>query len=186
MSSHIQQYTEQDGAKSDIGREVWIGIDPSLTAFAVCAIDDKTHYVAQVLTPEPRGVQRLWVIQTFLGNFLRNFETIHDVALEGTVVNSASASVLGELSGAVKLELRSHGIYPLQVPPMSLKKFVLGASVRQQKSHMMMATLKRYFVEIPDDNAVDAYGLSRIARGMPISKIEEQVLAKLADPKFRD
>lgn len=177
---YIQVFKSED----KLTENVWMGIDQSLTGFAVCALDDQGNYHVEVLRPRNRGVQRLDEISRFLRQSYRRWNP-HDVAMEGTVVQSTSASVLGELSGVMKLTLFNAGCLPMIVPPTTLKKFVTGQG-NVAKSRMMMSALKRYGVEIPDDNAVDAYGLARIVRGTAITKVEEQIITKLSDPKFRE
>jgi Holliday junction resolvasome RuvABC endonuclease subunit len=168
---------------------VWMGIDQSLTAFAVSVLDKNGAHDTKVLKPKTRGATRLAEIDAFLAELLTYWKSgpgIADVAMEGTVVHSASASVLGELAGVVKLRLHHAGYRPLIVPPLSLKKFVIGNAKNAAKSHMLMATYKRYGVEFTDDNAADAYGLARIARGDCISQFEVDVIKKLSDPKYRE
>jgi Holliday junction resolvasome RuvABC endonuclease subunit len=181
------------------GKPVGIGIDQSLTGFAMSAVDiaNPEHHETWVFTSPYRGVQRLQDIAEWMSSkfdFLNgNGNDIYDIAMEGTVVQSQAASVLGELSGTVKIALYS--IFeenpnqllrtPLQVPPMTLKKFVSGKGTAK-KQEMMLQAYKRYGVEINDDNAVDAYGLARIAAEYVTDSIEKEVVLKLRDPKFRD
>ena len=168
---------------------VWMGIDQSLTAFAVSVIDKDGTHDTKVFKSPLKGVSRLAEIDKFLAeqlNYWKSGPGIADIAMEGTVVHSASASVLGELAGVVKLRLHSSGYHPLIVPPLTLKKFVIGNAKNAAKSHMLMATYKRYGVEFADDNAADAYGLARISRGECIAQFEVDVIKKLSDPKFRE
>lgn len=167
---------------------VSVGIDPSLTGFGICIYHPTGHY-AEVWTPETRGAERLAelrsrLVSTFgarLGQYV-----VSDVAIEGTVRQSASASVLGELSGVVKECLyTSFGTLPLIVPPMSLKKYVVGVGNQVTKSRMLLSVYKKWGAEFSDDNAADAYGLSRIAYGAADTAYEKQVIDKLDDPKFR-
>jgi Holliday junction resolvasome RuvABC endonuclease subunit len=168
-----------------------IGIDPSLTGFAVCAYTDDDNWLVHVLTPASRGPERLDEITTHLVRFVMMNARASDtssMAIEGTVRNSPSASVLGELMGAVKLEVfRNFGVLPmLNVPPMSLKKYVSGSGKAVTKSQMLLAVFKKYNAEFTDDNAADAFGLARIAKGVATTKYEADVLARLDDPKFRN
>lgn len=168
-----------------ISSEAYIGIDPSLTGFAVCALDAHDQYSIRVFTPRTRGAERLLEIKDQLALFLAYYNIL-DVAMEGTVVHSNSASVLGEISGVVKEYLfREHSTAPMNVPPMSLKKFVCGQASGVSKSQIMMSLLKRYDVELPDDNAADAYGIARIVRGVATNTVETDVIMKLQDPKYR-
>jgi Holliday junction resolvasome RuvABC endonuclease subunit len=178
-----------DPRSGEISGVVWMGIDQSLTAFAVSVIDKNGIHDTRVLKSKLRGVSRLDEIDAWLAETLTYWKAgagIADVAMEGTVVHSASASVLGELAGVVKLRLHHAGFRPLIVPPMSLKKFVIGNAKNAAKSQMLMATYKRYGVEFSDDNAADAYGLARISRGECLTQFEVDVVKKLSDPKFRE
>lgn len=164
---------------------VFIGVDPSLTGFAVCALDTVDNYAIQVFSPKSAGTQRLMDLRDAFAGFITEYE-IADIAMEGGVVRSPSASVLGEISGVIKeYLLRQHHIIPASVPPMSLKKFVCGKASGVSKSQVMMSLLKRYKVEINDDNAADAYGIARIARGVAITVPESEVILRLQDRKYR-
>lgn len=168
-----------------------IGIDPSLTGFAVCAYNSDTDWLVHVLKPDTRGPERLDEITTHLVKFIM-MNAIHTttdhIAIEGTVRNSPSASVLGELVGAVKLEVfRNFGTLPmLNVPPMSLKKYVSGSGKAVTKSQMLLSVFKKYGAEFTDDNAADAFGLARIAAGVATTQYEKDVLVRLDDAKFRN
>ena len=168
-----------------------IGIDPSLTGFAVCAYSDDDNWLVHVYKPSTSGPERLSEITTHLVKFIKmnapNTTTTH-MAIEGTVRNSPSASVLGELTGAVKLTVyQTCGTLPmLNVPPMSLKKYVSGTGKAVTKSQMLLSVYKKYSADFTDDNAADAFGLARIAKGVATTQYEEDVLKRLADIKFRN
>ena len=165
--------------------ECYIGIDPSLTGFAICALDAQGNYTVRVLSPRTRGPERLAELRDHVDTFLADYD-IQDVAMEGTVVRSSSASVLGEIAGVIKEYLfREHQVIPMSVPPMSLKKFVCGKGSGISKSQIMMSLLKRYKVELPDDNAADAYGIARIVRGTSTTVAETEVIMRLQDRKYR-
>jgi Holliday junction resolvasome RuvABC endonuclease subunit len=167
---------------------VAIGIDPSLTGFAVCAIDKNGNWEAQVFSPTKlRGPERLYTLTLLLADFLNSFESIDDIAIEGTVRMSASASVLGELTGAVKcLLFGSFGlITPLNVPPMTLKVYANGSGKSTSKSQILLSCYKKWDAEFDDDNAADSYVLARIAAGMHNTDYEEKALDRLNDLKFR-
>jgi Holliday junction resolvasome RuvABC endonuclease subunit len=178
---------------------VAVGIDQSLTGFAMSAVHilHPEQHQTWVYTSPYRGVQRLHDIGQFIISKLefleQNKNDIYDIAMEGTVLHSQSASVLGELAGVVKLvifdwfndapneQLRT----PLQVPPMSLKKFVAGTG-NATKDVMLLNIYKKYGVELRDNNAADAYGLARIAAEYVTDDVEKTIIKKLKDPKFRD
>lgn len=168
-----------------------IGIDQSLTGFGLSFINmaDATAYDVWVYTSPYSGVQRLADIRQWMVDKLRLSEVgyrIHDVAMEGTVLASHSALVLGELAALVKLTLWDWDkTTPLQIPPMTLKKYASGKGT-SKKQEMMMQIYKRWGAEIPDDNAADAYALARLAAGMNIDAIETAIIEQVKDSKYRD
>jgi Holliday junction resolvasome RuvABC endonuclease subunit len=185
--------------------QISIGIDQSLTGFAFSAVsvESPSEHMTWVYKSPYSGVQRLEDIQSFLYDrfdFLKEREnTPIDVAMEGTVLASQAALVLGELAATVKLfffeyffetnnyfpaldqVLRS----PLQVPPMTLKKYATGKGT-SKKQEMLLQIYKRWGVEFNDDNAADAYALGRLAGKHAIDKVEQDVLDKITDVKYRD
>ncbi len=180
------------------GTKVAVGIDQSLTGFAVSVInlDNPTDHLTLVYKSPYNGVQRLSDIQQFLHSEITSLMDdgckIADIAMEGTVLASHAALVLGELSATVKLELffsfaghAKHLRTPLLVPPMTLKKYATGKGT-SKKQEMLMQIYKRWHVEFNDDNAADAYALARLAGGIAIDAIEKAVVEQIKDPKFRD
>lgn len=173
------------GPGDEIDGPVYVGIDPSLTGFAVCVLQPPDRYSIRVLSPRSRGSERLANIRWDLSNYLSLYD-VADIAVEGTVVHSASASVLGELTGVVKeycfTDLKKT---PLMVPPMSLKKYVCGSAKGTSKSLILLHAYKKWGVELSDDNAADAYGIARICAGLSDTTYEAEVVLKLGDPKHR-
>jgi crossover junction endodeoxyribonuclease RuvC len=178
---------------------VAVGIDQSLTGFAFSVVEftNPTAHETWVYSSPFKGVQRLADISLWLTSkfdlLKENGNDIFDIAMEGTVVNSNSASVLGELAGIVKLNIFNRFNLdaneklktPLQIPPMTLKKFVCGKGTAT-KDLMLLNVYKKYGVEFSDNNATDAYGLARIASENAIDADEKATLKKLTDLKFRD
>jgi crossover junction endodeoxyribonuclease RuvC len=167
---------------------VVLGIDPSLTGFAVSvvSVSNPKDQATYVYTSPRRGVQRLVDIKNTMDWLIKEL-TIVDVAIEGTVVRSPSASVLGELSGVIKAYLyEEYTLFPLQVPPMSLKKFVTGKGNGVQKNQILLNVYKKWGIEFTDDNAADAYSLAMLVRGGHTLAYEKEVYAKLDTGKFRD
>lgn len=172
-------------------QEVAIGIDQSLTGFALSAVSVEfpNKHKTWVYKSEYRGVQRLGDIQNWLKEMWTEFAhqgwDVQEVAMEGTVLASQSALVLGELSATVKLFLWHKTILPLQIPPMTLKKYATGKGTAK-KQEMLLQMYKRWGVEFNDDNAADAYALARLATGSAIDAIEREIQEKIKDPKYRD
>ena len=185
--------------------QITIGIDQSLTGFAFSAVsvESPSEHMTWVYKSPYSGVQRLEDIQNFLYSrfeFLKEREnTPTDVAMEGTVIASQAALVLGELAATVKLFFfeyffESNNYFPaldqclrtpLQVPPMTLKKYATGKGTAK-KQEMLLQIYKRWGVEFNDDNAADAYSLARLAGKHAIDKIEQEVVDKITDVKYRD
>jgi Holliday junction resolvasome RuvABC endonuclease subunit len=180
---------------------VSIGIDQSLTGFAVTAlnIDRPECYETWVYKSRYSGVHRLSDIRYWMELKFDFLDTqgceIKEIAMEGTVLASHSALVLGELAGIVKLSLwdffeegngyLEHLRTPLQIPPMTLKKYATGKGT-SKKQEMLMQMYKRWGVEFNDDNAADSYALARLAAGIAIDPIETAVVEQIKDIKYRD
>jgi hypothetical protein len=185
--------------------KVAIGIDQSLIGFAMTAlnVDDPLLYETWVYKSPYSGVQRLSDIRVWMESKFDDLDKrgcrVVDIAMEGTVVASQSASILGELAGMVKLciwdyfdantnsvkpfppEIRA----PLQIPPMTLKKYATGKGTAK-KQEMLLQMYKRWGVEFNDDNAADSYGLARMAAEIHKDAVEKAVIEKIKDPKYRD
>lgn len=174
---------------------VYLGIDPSLAGFAVTMLaHDGGTFQSWVYKSPYRGVVRLDDIVKWLESKVHEVSTaghtIRNIAIEDGVFHSQSAAVLGELSAAVRLYLyRSMPLaecrYPLRVPPTMAKKFATDRG-NARKNEVMLAVYRKWEVEMADDNMADSFVLAHIARGYALTKYEQDVLDKLADPKFRD
>lgn len=165
---------------------VYMGIDQSYSGFAITLYYDGAHYT-EVFKPETKGIQRLSDLRQFLAEYLFDKPIqIIDVAMEGYAFGSQMANMLGELGGMVKLELFDAGLYPLIVPPTSLKKYVTGKGTGVQKNQMLLHVYKKWNAEFTDDNAADSYSLARLVSGEHTLAYEKEVYDKLRDPKFRE
>jgi Holliday junction resolvasome RuvABC endonuclease subunit len=180
---------------------ITLGIDQSLTGFALTAmnVDTPESYETWVYKSEYRGVKRLsdisgWMIRKIDWLVHEQSCLIQDIAMEGTVLASQSALVLGELAATVKLALwdyfmdydhQDHLRVPLQVPPMTLKKYAAGKG-NAKKQEMLMQIYKRWGIEFNDDNAADSYALARLASGNSSDAVEKAVVEQIKDLKYRD
>ena len=176
---------------------VTVGIDQSLTGFALTALqfEDPTKYITWVYKSPYFGVERLadirqWLIDHF--DYLKeNNNTILDIAMEGTVLASHAALVLGELSATVRLAIFDYfdegdlRKYPLKVPPMTLKKFAAGKG-NAKKQEMLLQIYKRWGIEFNDDNAADSYALARLLGKNFYNEVEKAVAEQMKDLKYRD
>jgi Holliday junction resolvasome RuvABC endonuclease subunit len=183
--------------KLPYGAPVGIGIDQSLTGFALSAVNttDPTQHITWVYKSPYFGVERLADIRQWLTDHFEYLEEqgaiFQDIAMEGTVLASYAALVLGELSATVRLAIFDYfdedddRRFPLKVPPMTLKKYASGKG-NAKKQEMLLQIYKRWGIEFNDDNAADAYGLARMAAEFHIDSIEAAVIEQMKDPKYRD
>ncbi|CAB4166962.1 hypothetical protein UFOVP964_61 [uncultured Caudovirales phage] len=185
-----------DGGLDTKGK-VAVGIDQSLTGFALTAIlmaDPKKH-ITWVYKSPYFGIERLVDIRQWLIDHLMYLEEhdleVIDIAMEGTVLASQAALVLGELSATVRLaiyDMYPEGDvrkYPLKVPPMTLKKYASGKG-NAKKQEMLLQIYKRWGVEFNDDNAADSYALARLVGKFSINEVEKAVAVQMSDLKYRD
>jgi Holliday junction resolvasome RuvABC endonuclease subunit len=163
---------------------VFIGIDQSYSGFSITALNGEL-YSTSVYTSQHRGIKRLADIKEYMVTNLSRYQIL-DVAIEGYAFGSQMANMLGELGGMVKLSLFDMGLYPLIVPPTSLKKYVTGKGTGVPKSQMLLQVYKKWGAEFTDDNAADSYSLARVVSGQHALSYEKDVYDKLQDPKFRE
>ena len=174
-----------DGGLKD-GAKCFVGIDQSLTGFAVTFLGTDNKYQTLVYKGIGTGIVRLVDIYTWLSKELYKYKIL-DVAIEAPIKMSHSAIISGELFGLVRMCLYDQGrLAPIQIPPTMLKKYVTGKGTGVQKNQMLLQVYKKWGIEFTDDNAADSYGIARIVAGLADTTYEKDVLDKLKDPKFRD
>lgn len=169
---------------------VGIGIDQSYSGFAITALGENSFHTIVYKAPGS-GIDRLMHIHDWLGEIFEHYSgRINDVAFEAPVRMSHAALMSGELVAIVKAVcwkyLDEPGKYPLQVPPLTLKKYTTGKGQGVQKNQMLLQVYKKWGVEFDDDNAADSYALARLISGIADTSYEKDVLKKLDDLKFRD
>jgi len=176
--------------------EVVVGIDQSLTGFAFTALkyDEPNKYITWVYKSPYFGIERLvdirqWLIDHY--DYLKEQNNlVLDTAMEGTVLASHAALVLGELSALVRITIYDYfddeiRKYPLKVPPMTLKKFAAGKG-NAKKQEMLLQIYKRWGIEFNDDNAADSYALARLLGKNFYNEVEKAVAEQMKDSKYRD
>jgi len=178
-----------------VAGKIAIGIDQSLTGFSLTAlsIEDPSKHLTWVYKSPLFGIERLadireWLLEHFIWLEKHEFEIV-DLAMEGTVLSSHAALVLGELSATVRLAIydyfNDYRRFPLKVPPMTLKKYAAGKG-NAKKQEMLLQIYKRWGVEFSDDNAADSYALARLVSGNTNGAIEKSVVEQMKDAKYRD
>ena len=184
--------------------KIALGIDQSLTGFALTAlmVDDQSAFQTWVYKSDKRGVARLadirwWLMDKF--DQIAKSGDIQEIAMEAAILASPTSLMLGELAGMVKMACwdyfdsnvnryvpyPDHMRVPLQIPPMTLKKYAAGKGTAK-KQEMLMQIYKRWGIEFNDDNAADSYALARLASGNVLGAIEAAIVEQIKDPKYRD
>jgi len=183
-----------EGGLSKAGN-IALGIDQSLTGFALTAlsVEDPSKHLTWVYKSPYFGIERLvdirqWLLDHFMWFEEQNLDVV-DIAMEGTVLASHAALVLGELSATVRLTIYDHYDdylrFPLKVPPMTLKKYAAGKG-NAKKQEMLLQIYKRWGMEFNDDNAADSYALARLVSGSTDGAIEAAIVEQMKDAKYRD
>jgi Holliday junction resolvasome RuvABC endonuclease subunit len=182
------------GLLSEWPSSVVIGIDPSLTGFALTAMSvEHGTFDTMLYKPPKRGITRLMHVEKWLTGKFSEYEglghNITDAAIEDTVLHSYASLAMGELAATVK---RSFFVYfanaakfPMKVPPTVVKKFATDRG-NAKKNEVMLAVYKSWGVEYSDDNMADSYVIARIAAGCADTTYRSTVIGNMADPKFRD
>lgn len=162
MSSFVlkQNTLPQEHAVRVLG--TFMGLDLSLTKTAIASLTPTmlTSTVLDTPADKIKGLSRLAVI---VGAVLAQVDRYKPslVAIEGYSYGSAQSQPhsLGELGGLVKMELAKRGVPMMIVPPNNLKKIMSGKG-SGGKGPVMLGLLKRFGVEVPEDNQADASALS--------------------------
>ena len=177
---------------------VVVGIDQSLERFGLAAYAPKTGTAFLWLChPGDIGARRLLNVQFFVKSCIQQLQlrgcAIEHICMEGYSFGSQMArEKMGECGGAVKttlitcLGIANQVAYPTIPTPQQLKKFCLGPkqkNVPQSKALMLKGVLKKWGVDLSDDNLADAYTLAhmagRVATGEKGLAYEDEVIGKL-------
>lgn len=109
-----------------------------------------------------RGMNRVAYVANWVAAHIRDDHFTH-AFVEDYAYNSKKSRYTfsaGELGGVVKLILLARGIPVVTVPPKTLKKWVTGTG-NADKELMMQTITERWGMDFDDDNAADAFALTR-------------------------
>ena len=138
-----------------MGRELVLGIDPSLTATGIAHASGLTETVK---TRAKDGDTRLEVIYREV-----SFAAEHApfAVIEDLPKHAMAAGITGMVQGVVRLALIDNDVDYLTIPPATLKKFATGKG-NATKADMRRAWLMLTGEDNADDNQVDAAYLRQI------------------------
>lgn len=162
--------------------EVYVGIDPSLTATGVAVIH-KGQCKTFLLATKEKGLARLaW----FRREFASIFETYtpNRLAIEGYAYASkfSHAHGLGELGGVLRLAAHDCRLPTIIVPPNNLKMFATGKG-QAAKGVIIKEAFRRWGIDVDDDNEADAAVLAIMASahssGLLLTSFQESAMKKV-------
>jgi Holliday junction resolvasome RuvABC endonuclease subunit len=168
-----------------------LALDLSITATGMCLPDGTTNTIK---TRDKDGDRRLQTIVDSIGVALgEGHDGIGDgvdlVVIEGPVVRSSAAVIIGMVHGAVRLRLLDFDTPYTLVTPATLKAYATGKG-NADKTAMAIAALKRTGREFADDNQCDAFWLRAAALdwyGQPefeLPKAQRDRLTKVVWPEL--
>ena len=136
-----------------------LGFDPSLTCSGYSRRLDGDLDLGRIKTTNRRGPDRLYYVRSALRRLLRE-EKPELVVYEGYAFGAKGNNMfnIGELGGALLLELWEQGIDVLVVPPTTLKQAVT-TSGKADKDRMVQAIYDLHGLHIPSHDEADAYAL---------------------------
>lgn len=175
-------------------KNVIAGIDPSLTKTGVIVMDDQGKVIHEELieTKKLRSMERLYVIKKRITEILEEYK-VTIVAIESYSYGSKGRSIfnLGELGGVLRLLLWEKKYKYYDVSPNSLKSFIADNGAAD-KEMMRAAVVRKYKLDIEDDNICDAFGLAKMVLrlGNEMTRFCEkggaQILKKIRDKEGID
>ena len=170
-----------------MGNKIFIGIDPGLTATGWATSEGQTGIVTSV----KRGIARIGDIVDRLDCSIISLSgpaspvdsSQHFYGIEGYSFGSPwSAHALGELGGAIRLQLFRCAQPYVDIPPPTLKKFATGSG-RAKKDELRLAVFKKWHKEFKTDHEVDAFILAKIAEAVfgdpgPLTQFQTEVVKR--------
>lgn len=170
-----------------------LGIDPSLSATGIAALDGKVQ-LSTIHSKPGEPVARLLEITRQVNAVLDLVRPVA-VGIEGLSMgsNDPSAQERAALHYFIRAALHLRGIPCYVIAPMSLKKFVCGKAtvandagrqVPAGKEHMLKAVWRNWEIDTADNNQADAAGLAYVVAAITgryemTNVAQREVVAKL-------
>lgn len=164
-----------------------VGIDPSMSGFAVAVSDARTVLIEEMKTKPAPTLRGRFARYAKLAGYASSIVYRHQpslVLIEGYSYGAKGAATLSlaELGGVVRQRLLAHAMPVIEVPPSVLKKFATGRG-NAGKAEVVSALSKRYDREFRTDNEADAFALAMlglVAMGVVSHANEAQRVTALA------
>jgi len=144
-----------------------MSIDPSLTGFAMCFLDDKGEevYQEEMSTKPAKALKDRIKRMEGLAIKAKELATRYKpdlILIEGYAFNAKGSSSisLGELGMLVRYFLKDLGMM-IEVPPTALKKFITGKG-NSSKVEVASSLSSKFGKIFKSDNVADAYGLAQL------------------------
>lgn len=145
-----------------------LGLDLSLTSTGYCVLEDDRVAWHGSVSPQSRDIARLaefdhWIRYDM--DLRSGFHpSVDQVAIEGYSFGSISHHhAIGELGGVIKLAIRDADVPLTVIPPATWKKQLLGKG-NLQKDQVRLEAFKRYGVEFPSQDTLDAWAVAMCLR----------------------
>lgn len=158
---NLQEVVTVASPELPYSEKLYVGVDQSLVCTSVAFLQ-RGVLVIHRIRPTCVGAKRLVEIHDKFAILLADKE-FTGLAIEGYSMNSKGLLFqLGELGGVLRLVIWRKQSLAIQVPPLSLKKFITGHGIAS-KTQMIAALSERFNVDIEDDNDADAASLAMAA-----------------------
>lgn len=174
--------------KSPVSSGTIIGIDPSLTGFAICSISNQDITFREYSSKAAKLIQdRMDRYEELLKEPLAFIQQNKPqlIVLEGYSYGSKGRGTitLGEFGGVLRYSLRSYMDRLIEVPPTVLKKFTTGSG-NCSKDKMVSLASSKYRMVFNTNNEVDAFCLAKLGMCLtgydsPTANYQEKVIEDL-------
>lgn len=144
--------------------ETLIAIDASLTNTAVCLYQRDGTYQMKCFGSKPApGLARFWRYRELVSSIEQFVPSDARVFLEGYAFGARGAAILSiaEFGGMLRDVLIDRLCGLTEVPPTVVKLFAAQKG-NADKRAMAVAAVKRWGVEFPTDDEVDAFALAKL------------------------
>ena len=168
---------------------ITLGVDQSLRSMGIAVVDSDVPepLLLEAFTPKTlRDGQRLAYLANRLTEVLDRYR-IDMAAMEGySYGSSGKVFELGEIGGVVKCLLAQNETTTVIAAPAQVKKFATGKGFGEKEA-VQAGILRKWHLNITQDDQADAYVLARIAAlyagGSSKYREELEVIRAIKNPK---